>query len=100
MCIVLSMVRRRVNSASHQAQKLCATFLKVTKYFKTVRCGCGYFFNCVYVQYCDTAGLKRNLPFNLVLFHLQDIATGMLGFSGILGGKSLVLEIEMSLSAA
>jgi len=32
-----------------QGSKLCATFLNIAKFFKTVRCGCGalafYFFN-------------------------------------------------------
>ena len=39
--IVLSLVRRRVSPGS----KLCTMFLNIAKYFKTVRCGCVYFFN-------------------------------------------------------
>ena len=33
------------NSASHQAPNKCATILNNAKYFKTLRCGCVYFFN-------------------------------------------------------
>ena len=30
---------------SYSASKLCATFLNIAKYLKTLRCGCVYFFN-------------------------------------------------------
>ena len=33
------------NSASHYGSKLCTAFLNIAKYFKTMRCGCVYFFN-------------------------------------------------------
>ena len=41
-------------SASHRSSNY-ATFLNIAKYYKTVRCGCGFFFNLLYfnlpVQY-------------------------------------------------